>query len=603
MAGSRALPDMPALTALRGVAALLVFLYHFPVRGLGRIPDLVQREGHVGVTVFFVLSGFLITARYYPDLERGTLRLGDYFVRRVARIVPLYFVVLTLTHVLSAGRVPLDRTRIPEWTLTQGLFDPTPESLTVPTSWSLTVEECYYATAPVLFIVILAARRRLGRFAGAVLALLGIAVAVHLAGSALVAGAARAGLGHLRFLADEHLLRSYTIFGRFAEFALGGAAGLLFLSGRVEAVWRRPRGPLFGTALTLCGGALLFVGLAGMAGDGGDADAVWRWNLVVAAASSVVVLGLTCPSALPTRTLSIAPAVYLGRLSYALYLIQLTPLGKGLLFPILPANDLLHVVLLYAGMTAVSALLFELVEEPVRRTILDLRRGRPLAARPIASSRSGAAVAILGGALFAQYGTWAAATLPPVDEARATRVLGPGSRHVLHATVSADPLAREPRVRLPEAWQIGPTSDPRAPLALIVFADGARIPFLGVQDPTSAAPAAYYRRARAGHLSLQLDGEARVTIVNRTPAVAAALAWSRLRERPLLAAFPLAMAAALVFLAKRRALAWTPRASLALAVALTTLWLVLGLHRQPWAPLVAVAEIAVIAFASRSRPK
>ena len=49
--------------------------------------------------------------------------------------------------------------------------------------------------------------------------------------------------------------------------------------------------------------------------------------------------GWVCVDDPATRALSVAPAVYLGRVSYALYLIQLTPLGKGLLFPVLPANS------------------------------------------------------------------------------------------------------------------------------------------------------------------------------------------------------------------------------------------------------------------------
>jgi peptidoglycan/LPS O-acetylase OafA/YrhL len=134
---------MPALTALRAVAALLVFLYHFPPSGLGRLVEVVVSQGHVGVTVFFVLSGFLITVRYYPPFARGDRGLADYFVRRMARILPLYYVVLTLTNFLSAGAVPVGPSHWPDWTLTQALFGSGVEEITIPTSWSLTVEECF----------------------------------------------------------------------------------------------------------------------------------------------------------------------------------------------------------------------------------------------------------------------------------------------------------------------------------------------------------------------------------------------------------------------------------------------------------------------------
>src|SRR5262245_41113878 len=89
---------IPALTSLRFLAALLVFLFHFgPEGGLW---DIVGGEGHVGVGVFFTLSGFLITARYGDRLARGG-SLKTYVLRRVARILPLYYAVLILSLLLA----------------------------------------------------------------------------------------------------------------------------------------------------------------------------------------------------------------------------------------------------------------------------------------------------------------------------------------------------------------------------------------------------------------------------------------------------------------------------------------------------------------------
>src|SRR5262249_20798133 len=132
---------------------------------------------------------------------------------------------------------------------------------------------------------------------------------------------------------------------------------------------------------------------------------------VVAAASALVVLALTCPRAPLTRLLSVRPAVYLGRVSYALYLIQLTPLGSGLLFHVLPGREGVALPVLYLGMTAVSALLFELVEEPGRVTLLALWKRRSLdAARTRLAGN--ASLAILLAALCAQHALWAVETLP-----------------------------------------------------------------------------------------------------------------------------------------------------------------------------------------------
>ena len=92
--------EIRALTSLRMIAALLVFLHHcyytYVIEHLGIFAGIV-RQGHIGVTIFFVLSGFLITMRYYPKFDsagfRGRRLVFDYFRKRFARIYPLYFSV------------------------------------------------------------------------------------------------------------------------------------------------------------------------------------------------------------------------------------------------------------------------------------------------------------------------------------------------------------------------------------------------------------------------------------------------------------------------------------------------------------------------------
>jgi peptidoglycan/LPS O-acetylase OafA/YrhL len=596
--------DLPALTALRAVAALLVFFYHFPPRHLGYAVDVIAGQGHVGVTVFFVLSGFLITVRYAPRFARGEHRFADYFVRRAARILPLYFVVLTLTHLLSTGAVPF-ADRWQEWTLTQALFAPSADDLTIPTSWSLTVEECFYAAAPLLFLAIAAWRRRLGPTAGAAIALGAALLCFHLAGTLLLTLTRALGATDLPYLSDEALLRSFTVFRRFPDFAIGVAAGLLHLAGHVDAVWNRARGSLVASLVASAGGALGFVAQVGMVRAGADSGAAWGWNVVAAAASGLVIVALTCRRAPLSRLLSYPLPVYLGRVSYALYLIQLTPLGNGLLFRVLPGREGVPLVVLYVGMNLVAALLFELVEEPGREAVLALWQRRSRDIREPARSRASRALSlgVLSGIVAVQYGVWAVARLPAVDEARVAEMLGPDSPDIVQTEVTV-PAAdgREPRVRLPEAWRLGPIGDRRAPPSLLVFADGVAVPFQGARPPVDAGSVAFYRRPRAEYLSLQIPGTARLTIVNHAPLVAAALAWSRLREAATARLAPLVLilvAGAVAY----RSRAWipAPRISLAVASALLVLWLVGGFHLQPWGPLVLILEIAALAAIAVSR--
>src|SRR6476661_747092 len=93
---------LPALTGVRAVAAYLVFIHHFnpfsaSVFGTG-IHNFFD-ELHIGVSLFFVLSGLLICLRYYDSFGNGRGSFYNYMVKRVAKIYPVYFLVLSLNFV------------------------------------------------------------------------------------------------------------------------------------------------------------------------------------------------------------------------------------------------------------------------------------------------------------------------------------------------------------------------------------------------------------------------------------------------------------------------------------------------------------------------
>src|SRR5689334_6868367 len=81
--------EIKPLTALRAVAAALVFFYHFvylrnPVPA-SNIVEAITQNGFIGVNLMFVLSGFLLTLRYYSDIEEKKHKWGNYVKRRVVR--------------------------------------------------------------------------------------------------------------------------------------------------------------------------------------------------------------------------------------------------------------------------------------------------------------------------------------------------------------------------------------------------------------------------------------------------------------------------------------------------------------------------------------
>jgi len=150
----------PELTGVRAVMMYSVFLCHFNLfhKGATWDPwDLVyrfSRELHIGVPVFYVLSGFLIYYRYGQNLTR--LQRGwlvTYAQSRVARIYPVYFLLLLFTYLLIG--FPDWPERLATFTLTQAFFEQYVHQ-GISQAWTLTIEESFYFTAPLIF---LAARR------------------------------------------------------------------------------------------------------------------------------------------------------------------------------------------------------------------------------------------------------------------------------------------------------------------------------------------------------------------------------------------------------------------------------------------------------------
>ncbi|MEX1259103.1 MAG: acyltransferase [Gemmatimonadota bacterium] len=96
---------LPALDSLRGLAVLLVLWHHLPDDLFGPLAAAVGfaiRPGYLGVDIFFVLSGFLITRILLFDRARGA-SLGTFFKRRFARIFPVYYLTLLVVGLWQPG--------------------------------------------------------------------------------------------------------------------------------------------------------------------------------------------------------------------------------------------------------------------------------------------------------------------------------------------------------------------------------------------------------------------------------------------------------------------------------------------------------------------
>jgi peptidoglycan/LPS O-acetylase OafA/YrhL len=155
---------IPALTGVRALAAYLVFISHFSYIFDENFPHLLQRflgEFHIGVTIFFVLSGFLITFRYYNNFHLTVDWFKQYLKNRVARIYPMYFLLtvaafvyyfITKDPAITKGSDNPIALMLLNITFLRGFFYQFWDT-GIAQGWSLTVEECFYFSAPIAFFI------------------------------------------------------------------------------------------------------------------------------------------------------------------------------------------------------------------------------------------------------------------------------------------------------------------------------------------------------------------------------------------------------------------------------------------------------------------
>lgn len=290
---------LPALDGLRGVSILLVMFSH---AGLEHIVP-----GGLGVTLFFFISGFIITRLMIHEHDTsGHVSIAAFYLRRLFRIAPalLVYVAVSLTALASVGARP----RLIETLAALFYFanyyhlfvgfsvNPFPSPFAI--LWSLSVEEHYYLFFPLLFVTAWKGRRRL-----LVALVLGCLAALSWR-LYLVYGV---GLEALPFG------RTYYATDTRADSILWGAVLAVLMRQRTGDGIETTRGyavvPY--AALAAMAGTLLFRDLAFRES--------WRYTLHGVLLVPIVHYAVTCRSLLQTL-LAIRPLVYVGRISYSLYL-------------------------------------------------------------------------------------------------------------------------------------------------------------------------------------------------------------------------------------------------------------------------------------------
>lgn len=328
------------IDGLRALAVLAVVVFH-------AFPALLP-AGFVGVDIFFVISGFVITRTISHELAEGSFSITRFYGRRIRRLFPALALTLMATLALSwfvllpdelaaAGRLAVaGGLSVANLQLLNqsGYFDVATSRNPLMHLWSLGVEEQFYLCWPALFMLIAAFRHRR-------------ALTVALALASLVLAA--------MWVTDDPVLAFYSPFSRGWELLIGAVLAMHRSNGSPGALLSPSLRSTLGLALMLVG---IFIGTG--------TNPVVRLDMVIAVVgAALAVSGGEGPAA---RLLSTSPMRWLGRISYPLYLWHWPLFAfRNLLSD--PAADMLAYTLVSTAVAVVLAdLTYRFIERPLRRT-------------------------------------------------------------------------------------------------------------------------------------------------------------------------------------------------------------------------------------------
>jgi peptidoglycan/LPS O-acetylase OafA/YrhL/lysophospholipase L1-like esterase len=346
----------PDIDGLRAIAIISVIAYHAGFSGFS--------GGFVGVDIFFVISGFLITSLLFKEASAtGRINLGAFYARRVRRLMPAGLVVVAVTLVLGAIFLPpasseqssLARTAIAFayfgsnfyfFKKTGGYFDEPSFGMPLLHTWSLAVEEQYYLIWPMIMLLVFhfsGAQHAEGFMRRRSLWVLGVMFAASLA---LSVGTTR----------DHQSFAFFLLPTRIWEFAIGGMVGLAG-----SAFYVRLR--RWAEVLAVGGMALIVYSVVVL--DHSTPFPGWAAIFPVLG-SALLIAGMTADEdGIVRRMLALKPMVFIGLLSYSWYLWHWPLLSLFRIYN-LGVQDVAANALIIVLALVLAWLTYVLVENPIR---------------------------------------------------------------------------------------------------------------------------------------------------------------------------------------------------------------------------------------------
>ena len=340
----------PDIDGMRAIAVLAVIFFHARLGLSG---------GYIGVDIFFVISGYLITGIILKDIEHGIFSLKAFWERRVRRIFPVLFVVVVCT--VIAGwfiLLPTDFLNLGKsvaaqavfggnfffwWT--SGYFDDSAVNKPLLHTWSLAVEEQYYLIVPLLVLFRLTSSRRTLFKALSVITVLSLGLSIYLTWRAPSAA-------------------FYLLPTRAWELSTGGLLAVLPDFGILPVIQRIIG---WGGAFAILASFLFFSDKTPFPGSAALLPALGAAAMIWANSTS-------SKQILLRQLLSIRPLVFIGKISYSLYLWHWPVLIYAEYWALDPLRWYFRILAMLASVI-LAVLSYRLVETPFRtRRVMPKRR-------------------------------------------------------------------------------------------------------------------------------------------------------------------------------------------------------------------------------------
>ena len=382
------LPYLPGLDGLRALAVLSVLLFH------GRASWLPG--GFLGVDIFFVISGFIITRLLLNEWQTtGHINLGSFWLRRAKRLLPAVFLLLVTVLVYYVFFVEDEVTSlrgdalaalayVTNWRFIidqQSYFETFMRPSAFRHLWSLAVEEQFYLAWPLLLAGSLSLFKR--RWVVATLVVPGAITSTAL-------------MAYLYTPGDDVSRVYYGTDTRAGGLLIGVAIAFLVTG---VSTTRRSLARLYSlparVALDLAAGLALATLVGAMFLLEESSTFLYQGGLAgVALVTGVVILATSNPRTLTSRVLGVRPLRWIGERSYGIYLWHWPILL--LAWPDAPSG--LQLVGMYAATIAIAAVSYKVIEQPLRRA--DIGKARRWFADAAGWRRAAVATSGLGAGIM-----------------------------------------------------------------------------------------------------------------------------------------------------------------------------------------------------------